>query len=117
MATTLDQYVSRVRAHSDAKKFAELADMVRNSREMLSKNIAHVANALESFDAELHTLGVLGILYDRSQVTFIEEDDRFRYAKSTMPSIPDVDGFLTQIQTFVRVCATPQISHATDLCM
>ncbi|XP_065826764.1 COP9 signalosome complex subunit 3-like [Oscarella lobularis] len=99
MATTLDQYVSRVRAHSDAKKFAELAEMVRNSREMLSKNMAHVANALESFDAELHTLGVLGILY----------------AKSTLPSIPDVDGFLTQIQTFVRVCATPQISHATDL--
>eukprot|EP00118_Oscarella_pearsei_P003851 m.16004 g.16004 ORF g.16004 m.16004 type:complete len:428 (+) comp26681_c0_seq1:26-1309(+) len=99
MAANLDQYVSRVRTLSEAKKFAELADIVRNSTEMLGKNIVHSSNALESFDAEVHTLGVLGIFY----------------AKAQMPSVPDVDGFTTQIQTFVRVCSSPQITFAPDL--
>ena len=62
MASTLDQFVSRVRSLSESEKYAELVETIDKSTEMLTRNIGLSANVLESLDPERHSLGHLAVL-------------------------------------------------------
>jgi COP9 signalosome complex subunit 3 len=38
----------------------------------------------------------------------------FRSVKANMPSVPDVETFIHQVSTFVKLCSPKQIKHASE---
>jgi len=98
MASALEQYVNNVRQLSTQGNFSQLCEFISKSSDQLSKNASHLDNALGTFDMQQHSLGVLGILC----------------VKYNLSTIADVETLLVQTQEFINQCNGEQVRYATD---
>jgi len=100
----LEVYVNNVRNLTQQGNFTSLAEMIGKSIDMLGKQAAHLNDALDTFDVQQHSLGVLGILV----------------AKYNSLGSGDIDPLLIKTQEFISLCNGEQIRYAkdtfTDLC-
>ena len=98
LVARMDEFVGQIRKLCQEKKYGEAVDCMRKSFDVLRKNAGQVDAALELFDPEKHTLGVLAVLF----------------AKTQFPSIGDPRQFLSQVETLVNTCDDEQVKYARD---
>lgn len=103
MASALEQFVSSVRGLYVKGNRRGVVDLIKKSgREVLSKNLPHLDNVLETLDMAEHTLGVLAVLL----------------AKMAAPGSgtqEHQEALLTQVTDFITNCDQWQINIAPDL--
>jgi COP9 signalosome complex subunit 3 len=98
-ADNLEIYVNNVRNLSQQGNYTGLSEMVGKSIDMLSKQAAHLNDAMDTFDMQQHSLGVLGILV----------------TKYNLVGAGDIDPLFVKTQEFVATCNGEQIRYAKDL--
>ncbi|KAF7284973.1 hypothetical protein GWI33_012754 [Rhynchophorus ferrugineus] len=99
MASALEQFVNTVRNLSSHGNFRELYEIITKSNEVLSKNVQHLDNVLETLDVQQHSLGVLAVLL----------------AKFNSPNVSLPDNRFLQAQEFLTNCNIEQVRSAPDL--
>jgi COP9 signalosome complex subunit 3 len=98
MASALEQFVNNVRLLSAQGNFAALCEFLSKSNDVLSKNVPHLDNVLDTLDLQQHSLGVLAILC----------------VKFCQSNIQDYDALYDQFQLFVTECNGDQIKFAPE---
>ena len=92
----MEHYINNIRSLSGQGNFGQIAEFVSKSSDMLIKNPSQLDAALETFNVQKHSIGVLGILC----------------AKYAIGS--DSDSLLTASELFFDTCNGEQIRYATD---
>ncbi|CAG9770503.1 unnamed protein product [Ceutorhynchus assimilis] len=99
MASALEQFVNSVRTLSNHGNLRELADVITKSSEVLTKNLQHLDNVLETLDVHQHSLGMLAVLI----------------AKFSCPNVSLPDNRFVQAREFILNCNVDQVRSAPDL--
>jgi len=96
--SALEQYVTQVRSLSAAGNFNQLCDFINRNFDTLMKHQNHLDNAIQTFDIQQHSLGILAILV----------------VKFKLPSIPDFEALFLQVKDFISTCNGEQVRYAND---
>ncbi|XP_033108007.1 COP9 signalosome complex subunit 3-like [Anneissia japonica] len=100
MASQLEGFVNSVVSLSADGNFNQLCEELNKNLELLKKNVSSLDNVLGTLDPQLHSLGVLAILY----------------AKYTQQgsSANDFETLVSQTQLFLSMCNGEQIRFAVE---
>ncbi|XP_034250086.1 COP9 signalosome complex subunit 3 isoform X1 [Thrips palmi] len=63
MVSGLEQFVNAVQSFSSQGNYNDLCEVLRKSTDVLSKNLQHLDNVLETLDPFQHSLGFLAVLF------------------------------------------------------
>lgn len=116
MVSGLEQFVNAVQTLSLQGNYNELCDALSKSTEVLSKNLPHLDNVLETLDTFQHSLGVLAVLYVK--LTNLPPHLPPAGGAAEAAALPEAKShdtlIFTQFQNFVDRCDSAQIRLAPE---